>query len=155
MSKRFFAALTLALACALLLAACGSSETTTNGSNQTSANKTTTTTTTTSSPATTTTTTPSTTMTPATTTTPATTATGAGGDIGVPECDDFLTKYEACITGKIPEAARATFTSTLKKYRDQWRQTASTPEGRAGLAQGCKMAAEQTRAALKSFGCEL
>jgi hypothetical protein len=150
MSKRFFAALTLALACALLLAACGSSETTTNGSNQTNTSKTTTTT---SSPATTT--TPATTMTPATTTTPATTATGMGGDIGVPECDDFLTKYEACITGKVPEAARAQFNSSLKMWRDSWRQAASTPQGKAGLAQGCKMAAEQSKAALKSFGCEL
>ena len=151
MSKRFFAALTLALACALLLAACGSSETTTNGSNQTNTSKTTTTT---SSPATTT-TTPATTMTPATTTTPATTATGTGGDIGVPECDDFLTKYEACITGKVPEAARAQFNSSLKMWRDSWRQAASTPQGKAGLAQGCKMAAEQSKASLKSFGCEL
>jgi uncharacterized protein YceK len=150
MFKRLFAALTLSLSCALLLAGCGSTETTTNGANQTSANKTTTTTT--SSPATTT-TTPATTMTPATTSTPATTATG--GDIGVPECDDFLTKYEACVTGKIPEAARAQFTSTLKTWRDSWRQAASTPQGKAGLAQGCKMAAEQSRASLKSFGCEL
>jgi len=92
---------------------------------------------------------------PATTTTPATTATGAGTDIGVPECDDFLTKYEACITGKVPEAARAQFNSSLKMWRDSWRQAASTPQGKAGLAQGCKMAAEQSKAALKSFGCEL
>ena len=27
--------------------------------------------------------------------------------IGVAECDDFIDKYEACITGKVPEAARA------------------------------------------------
>lgn len=149
MCKRFFASLALSAACALLLAGCGGSETTTNGSNQTGANKTTTTTTTTTS-------TPATTSTTSTTTsTPATTTTGAGSDIGVPECDDFLTKYEACVTGKVPEAARAQYNASLKMWRDSWRQAASTPQGKATLAQGCKMAAEQSRASLKSFGCEL
>ncbi len=148
MCKRFFVPLALSVACALLLIGCGGSETTTNGSNQTAANKTTTTTTTTSTPATTSTTT-------TTTSTPATTTTGAGGDIGVPECDEFLTKYEACVTGKVPEAARAQYNASLKMWRDSWRQAASTPQGKAALAQGCKMAAEQSRASLKSFGCEL
>jgi hypothetical protein len=71
----------------------------------------------------------------------------------VPECDDYITKYEACITGKVPEAARAQFNSSLKQLRDSWRQAASTPQGKAGLAQGCKMATEQARASMKSFGC--
>ena len=149
MCKRFFVSLALLVACALLLVGCGGSETTTNGSNQTAANKTTTTTTTTSTPATTSTTTTTTTSTPATTTT------GAGSDIGVPECDDFLAKYEACVTGKVPEAARAQYNASLKMWRDSWRQAAATPQGKATLAQGCKMAAEQSRASLKSFGCEL
>ena len=153
MFKRFFAALTFALSCALLLAGCGSSETT-NGSNQTSANKTTTTTTT-STPATTTTTT----GTPATTATmptpPTTTTTTASGDkIGVAECDDFIDKYEACITGKVPEAARAQWNSTLKQWRDSWKQLAANPQTRSTLAAACKMAADQTRQSMKPYGCD-
>ena len=146
MLKRFFVTLTLSLSCALLLVGCGSSETTTNGSNQTSTNQTTTTTTT---PATTTTTPATTTTTPATTTT-----TASGGNVGVPECDDFISKYEACILSKVPAAARAQYEASMKQWRDSWRQAASTPQGKAGLAQGCKMIADQSRAAMKPYGCD-
>ncbi len=147
MSKRFFVSLTLSITAALLLAACGGSETTTNSTNATGANKTETTTTTTTT----------TTSTPATTTnTPATTTTSGSGDkIGVAECDDFIAKYEACISSKVPEAARAQFNTSIKQWRDSWRQAASTPQGKAGLAQGCKMIAEQSKASLKPFGCDL
>ena len=31
----------------------------------------------------------------------------AGEKIGVPECDDFIAKYDACVSSKVPEAARA------------------------------------------------
>jgi hypothetical protein len=154
MLKRSFVSLALSISCALLLTACGSDTATTNSSNATASNQTatTTTTTTTSTPATTT-STPASTATPATTTTTTTTA-SSGDKIGVPECDDFITKYEACISGKVPEAARAQFNSTLKQWRDSWRQAAATPQGKAGLAQGCKMSAEQARQSMKSFGCD-
>ncbi|HYG81893.1 MAG TPA: hypothetical protein VD861_15955 [Pyrinomonadaceae bacterium] len=147
MSKRFFAALTLSLSGALLLlAGCGSTETTTNNSNQTGTNKTTTTTTGT----------PATTATPATTTTtPATTTTTASGDkIGVPECDDFIDKYEACITGKVPEAARAQWNSTLQQWRSSWKQLAANPQTRSSLASACKMAADQSRQSMQPYGCD-
>jgi hypothetical protein len=147
MVKRFFVSLALAVACALLLIGCGGS-TETNSSNATTANKTatTTTTTTTSTPATTTTSTPA--------STPTTTASTTGDKIGVPECDNFIEKYEACITGKVPEAARAQFNATLKQWRDSWRQAAATPQGKAGLAQGCKVAADSARQSMKAFGCD-
>lgn len=147
MLKRFSVSLSLSLACALLLAACGGSDSTTNSSNTTTGNKTATTTTTT------TTSTPVATSTPTTTST-TTTTTAAGDKIGVPECDDFITKYEACISGKVPEAQRAMFNTTLKQWREAWQKAAATPQGKSALAQGCKMSAEQSRASMKSFGCE-
>ena len=151
MSKRFLVSLSLFIACALMLAACGGSDdaannsSTANASNKTAT--TTTTTTTTSTPATTT-------SSPATTTTSTTTTASSSDKIGVPECDDFITKYEACISGKIPEAARAQFNMTLKQWRDSWRQAAATPQGKAGLVQVCKASVEQARQSMKSFGCE-
>ena len=149
MLKRFFVLLTLPAACALLLAGCGGSETTTNGSNQTSTNKTTTTTTTT--PATTTTTT---TTTPATTTTTPATTTASGTKIGVAECDDFLDKYEACVTGKVPAEGRAQWNAALTQWRTQWKQLADNPQTRSSLAAACKMAADQSRQSMKPYGCE-
>ena len=38
------------------------------------------------------------------TSTPATsTASSSAGKVGVPECDDYIAKYDACVSGKVPE----------------------------------------------------
>ena len=78
---------------------------------------------------------------------------GEAEELGVPECDDYIAKYEACVNGKVPELARAQFKASLKALRDSWRQAASTPQGKAGLAAGCKQATEQAKTAMKSYGC--
>jgi hypothetical protein len=82
------------------------------------------------------------------------TASSAGDKIGVPECDDFIARYEACVAGKVPEMARSQFATVTKTWRDSWRKAASTPEGKAGLAAACKKAAEDQRAAMKPYGCD-
>ena len=143
MLRRIFVSVALSLSCALFLAACGGSEVANSNSTANTTNKTSTTTTT-STPA-------ITTSSPATTTT----TTSSGDKIGVPECDDFLTKYEACVTDKVPTAARAQFAASLKQWRDAWRSAASTPQGKAGLGAGCKMIAEQSKTSMKPYGCEL
>ena len=72
---------------------------------------------------------------------------------GVPECDDYITKYEACINGKVPEATRAMVRQQLDATRAQWQQAAATPEGKAGLATGCKMALDIAKTAMQPYGC--
>lgn len=82
-------------------------------------------------------------------------AVAEGDSVGVPECDDYLTKYMACVSDKVPEAARAQFEQSLTTTREQWKQAAATPEGKASLAQACTTAREQAKTALGAFGCEL
>ena len=92
----------------------------------------------------------------ATTSTPATTtsSTASTGDkIGIPECDDFIAKYEACVTNKVPEVARASYQSALKQWRASWKQMAENPQTKGTLAAACKQAREQQETALKSYGC--
>jgi hypothetical protein len=87
---------------------------------------------------------------------PAATTGGAaatGGDFGVPECDDYIKKYLACVDSKVPESARAMVRQQLDQTRAQWKQAASTPEGRAGLAMGCTQATQAARAAMAAYGC--
>ena len=88
------------------------------------------------------------------TNTAANTSTTSGDKVGVPECDDYIAKYEACVNGKVPEMARAQFNSSMKTLRDAWRKAASTPEGKAGLAAACKQAAEQAKSSMKPYGCD-
>jgi hypothetical protein len=145
--KRTFIPLGFCALLALVLTACGGSD---NTSNATTTNATTT------NKATTTTTTTTTTNSPATTsTTPAstTTASSSGNKIGIPECDDFLAKYEACISGKVPEAARAQYKTTIEQWRKSWRDLAANPQTKPTLVQACKTSADSAKESMKMFGC--
>jgi hypothetical protein len=84
---------------------------------------------------------------------PASTTASTGEKIGVAECDDFLAKYEACVSGKVPAAAQATFKTSLDTWRSSWKKLAETPQGKAGLATACKAALEQAKTSLGTYGC--
>ncbi|MDX6304060.1 MAG: hypothetical protein QOI77_1029 [Blastocatellia bacterium] len=91
---------------------------------------------------------------PATAATPAKTTTASSGEkIGVPECDDFITKYDACVSSKVPEAARAQYKSAVDQWRSSWKKLADNPATKGTLAAACKQAAAQQEAALKQYGC--
>ena len=80
-----------------------------------------------------------------TTASTATPATAGGGSIGVPECDAYLTKYEACIA-KMSGPAKMAAEPALKMQRDSYKQAASTPAGKASLANTCKQSMESIKA---------
>ena|SRR5260370_41804174 len=81
------------------------------------------------------------------------TTASAGEKIGVPECDDFIAKYDACVSSKVPEAARAQYKNAVAQWRASWKKLADNPQTKGTLAAACKQAAEQQAAALKSYGC--
>jgi hypothetical protein len=85
-------------------------------------------------------------------TTPAKTASSAGDKIGVPECDEYIAKYEAC-TGKVPEAGRAAYKSGLETMRASWKKLAENPATKSSLAAACKQATASQAAAWKGYGC--
>jgi hypothetical protein len=64
-------------------------------------------------------------------------AAAAGDKIGVSECDEYVTKYEACIK-KAGGPAAAAAEPGLKAQRDAFKQSAATPEGKAALKTSCK-----------------
>jgi ABC-type uncharacterized transport system auxiliary subunit len=136
MLKKTF--LVFAVMCAAILVGCSTTETTNNSN---SSNSNTSTLTTAPAPPTT------------TSTTPATTTASSGDKIGVPECDDFIAKYDACVSSKVPEMARAQYKSAIDQWRAQWKKLAENPDTKATLAAACKDAAEKQAAALKPFGC--
>ncbi|HAF14129.1 MAG TPA: hypothetical protein DCK99_10625 [Blastocatellia bacterium] len=124
--------LLLCVVCAIVLVGCSKSETPTNGASATTgnANK------------------------AATSTTPATAKTaGTREKIGVPECDEFIAAYDACVSSKVPEAARAQYKASIEQWRSSWRKLAENPNTKATLAAACKQSAESARASMKSYGC--
>lgn len=94
---------------------------------------------------------PMTTNSPSTTTKSSTTT--SGEKIGIAECDDFLAKYDDCVTKNVPEAQRAQYESSLKQWRDSWRQLAKNDMTKGTLAAACKQALEQAKSSMKSYNC--
>lgn len=81
------------------------------------------------------------------------TTASTGNKIGVAECDEYLDKYEVCISSKVPEAARAQLKSSLETTRKSWKDIASTPEGKNGMAMTCKQALESAKQTMSAYGC--
>lgn len=137
MRIKFYLAIAAILGFAIVSIGCGGTATnTTNTSNAKPAN--TTSTTTTSSTSTTT----------APTNTDVAKSDSTGPNTGVAECDEYIEKYEACLTtiaSKAPQAAPALKTS-FEAQRDAFKKAASTPEGKAALAPQCKNAIATAKA---------
>ena len=72
---------------------------------------------------------------------------------GVAACDDFLKKYEACVTSKVPAAQKTMFQGQLDQMRKAWSDAAKAPGAKATLESTCKQSADQMKAAMSAFGC--
>jgi hypothetical protein len=67
---------------------------------------------------------------------------GSGGPVGVQECDDYITKMEACMAKMGPQAKSAS-DQAMKQTRDAWRQAAAGGQAaKDALKTGCKAAME-------------
>jgi hypothetical protein len=88
---------------------------------------------------------------------PATTAPAAiaaASEFGVPECDAYMKSWMACVDANVPEAMRATYKTAIEQNKAQWRQAASTPQGKESLAMVCKQSLESTKQALAAYNCK-
>lgn len=64
-------------------------------------------------------------------------AAATGDSTGVPECDEYIKKYEGCLS-KVPAAGKAAMETAFKAQRDSFKTSASTPEGKTALKATCK-----------------
>jgi hypothetical protein len=94
---------------------------------------------------------------PAATAAPATTApaatTVASAEFGVPECDEYMNKWLACVDSKVPAEQRAIYKSSIEQSKASWKQAASTPQGKQGLAMACTQSLAATKQALAASNC--
>jgi hypothetical protein len=72
---------------------------------------------------------------------------------GIAACDDFLTKYDTCVTSKLPEAQRATYRAQLDQTRKVWLDMAKNPTTKSTMGETCKQTMEAMKASLQNFGC--
>jgi len=90
--------------------------------------------------------------------TPATTTnrndnTSTGNQVGIAECDNFITAYETCVGGKVPEAARANLRASVTTWRTEWKKLADNPQTRGSLAAACTAQRNATITAMKAYNC--
>jgi hypothetical protein len=79
--------------------------------------------------------------------------TSTGGDIGIAECDDFLRKYEACVSQHVPAASKAQFEQGMTQWRTAWKSMAAQPSARPSLVAACQQAMASTKMATSAYGC--
>lgn len=79
----------------------------------------------------------------------------AADSVGIPECDDYLSKVNTCLADKVPADQRAMFQTGLDSSRTAWKQAAANPASKAALASTCKTALDQMKTALGAYGCAL
>lgn len=81
----------------------------------------------------------------------------AGDSVGVAECDEYIKKYEACLTkiaAKAPQMQPALKTA-FETQRNGFKQAAANPTAKATLASTCKQAIETQKAATTTaYACE-
>lgn len=90
---------------------------------------------------------------PAQPATPTVDETTTGESVGIAACDDYLTKYEACITDKVPTDTRSALNAGLSQTRDAWRAAIAAGTATADLEAACKAMSEGAKASMSAFGC--
>ena len=81
------------------------------------------------------------------------TTTAHAQSTGIAACDDFLAKYDTCVTSKLPEAQRATYKAQLDQTRKAWVDMAKTPATKSTMEATCKQTMDAMKTALQGFGC--
>lgn len=82
-------------------------------------------------------------------------AVAAGDDkIGVAECDDYIQKYEACVTGKVPESARSMIQTSFEQTRKSWKDIAANPQAKSSLASACRQAKDMAKQSMGAYHCD-
>src|SRR5215475_11031858 len=72
---------------------------------------------------------------------------------GIAACDDFLTKYDSCVSSKLPDAQRALYKSQLDQTRKLWLDMSKNPTAKAAMETTCKQTMDAVKTSLQAYGC--
>ena len=74
--------------------------------------------------------------------------------IGIPECDEFVAKYETCISDHVPAAQQRQYRENIQAWSKLWRQRMVSSTPRDVVVAACKRHIIASRDSMKSFGCD-
>jgi len=81
--------------------------------------------------------------------------TAADNVIGILQCDEYLSRVNACIHDKVPADKRAALAAEAHQMFTTWKEAAADPEHRATLPQACGITHEVAKEELTRYGCQL
>ena len=74
-------------------------------------------------------------------------------DVGIPECDDYIRKVEACIASGVPENERPGLQSKLDAQRKRWRAGAKSEFDRPAMVDACRSATASANHDFAGYDC--
>jgi hypothetical protein len=76
-------------------------------------------------------------------------------NFGVPECDAYVSKYMACVEGRVTGEAKDQLLATFEANRTKWRAMSTMREGAVALGLACRAALQKAKEELVvDYGCE-
>lgn len=74
---------------------------------------------------------------------------------GVPECDNFITRYIACVELRVPADQKARLMDDLHEHRATWRELSRMEQGKLAVGLSCRGVAQRLKGDLTvDYGCE-
>lgn len=74
--------------------------------------------------------------------------------IGIPECDEFVAKYEECISDHVPAEKQRQYRENIQTWSKLWRERMVSSTPRDVVVAACQRHIIASRESMKSFGCE-
>lgn len=90
------------------------------------------------------------------TTTASTSSVSTAPNTGVAECDEYIKKYEACLTkiaAKAPQVEKS-MKDAFETQRKGFQTAASNPQTKATLSSTCKQAMDTAKASTSAYSCD-
>jgi hypothetical protein len=72
---------------------------------------------------------------------------------GVPICDEFIAKYEACVKTKVPAASQKQMSDAIAQMRTQYKTMAANEQSKAQMPAICKQSMDATKQQMQAMGC--
>lgn len=76
-----------------------------------------------------------------------------GVSTGIPECDEFIRKYENCVRTGMPAAVRPAMLKALAQMRQTYRKAGRSPRARKSLATACTRTGKTMARSMARYKC--
>ncbi len=74
--------------------------------------------------------------------------------LGIPECDEYLFKFQNCLQTKVPDLAKIPLQIGMQRAVEEWKKRAAIPDKRPEVGPACLLAMQASKPAMEKFKCQ-